>query len=126
MPRQPHEASTIAATAGDARTLTGYRVTQGIEAMLAAIPGAADVADIRCEQPFNVDSRDLGTAQVLRLARAADRHLRDPDVDGVVITHYCARQENAMVFMSKPWIASWLTACVFPAPPSDRPWPKAA
>ncbi len=78
---------TIAATAGDARTLTGYRVTQGIEAMLAAIPGAADVADIRCEQPFNVDSRDLGTAQVLRLARAADRHLRDPAVDGVVITH---------------------------------------
>ena len=78
---------TIAATAGNARTLTGYRVTQGIEAMLAAIPGAADVADIRCEQPFNVDSRDLGTAQVLRLARAADRHLRDPDVDGVVITH---------------------------------------
>ena len=90
---------TIAATAGDARTLTGYRVTQGIEAMLAAIPGAADVADIRCEQPFNVDSRDLSTAQVLRLARTVDRHLRDPDVDGVVITHGTDSLEETAFFL---------------------------
>lgn len=90
---------TIAATAGDARTLTGYRVTQGIEAMLAAIPGAADVADIRCEQPFNVDSRDLSTARVLRLARTVDRHLRDPDVDGVVITHGTDSLEETAFFL---------------------------
>lgn len=90
---------TIAATAGDARTLTGYRVTQGIEAMLAAIPGAADVADIRCEQPFNVDSRDLSTARVLRLVRTVDRHLRDPDVDGVVITHGTDSLEETAFFL---------------------------
>jgi len=90
---------TIAATAGDARTLTGYRVTQGIEAMLAAIPGAADAADIRCEQPFNVDSRDLSTARVLRLARTVDRHLRDPDVDGVVITHGTDSLEETAFFL---------------------------
>ncbi|GAA0232788.1 asparaginase AnsZ [Castellaniella daejeonensis] len=90
---------TIAATAGDARTLTGYRVTQGIDAMLAAIPGAADVADIRCEQPFNVDSRDLTTAQVLRLARAIDRHVRDPGVDGVVVTHGTDSLEETAFFL---------------------------
>ncbi|WP_368647532.1 asparaginase [Castellaniella ginsengisoli] len=90
---------TIAATAGDARTLTGYRVTQGIDAMLAAIPGAAEVADIRCEQPFNVDSRDLTTARVLRLARAIDRHLRDPDVDGVVVTHGTDSLEETAFFL---------------------------
>ncbi|MGB7522984.1 MAG: asparaginase, partial [Castellaniella sp.] len=90
---------TIAATAGDARTLTGYQVTQGIEAMLAAIPGATDVADIRCEQPFNVDSRDLSTVQVLRLARLAERHLRDPDVDAVVITHGTDSLEETAFFL---------------------------
>ena len=90
---------TIAATAGDARTLTGYAVTQGIDAMLAAIPGATDIAAIRCEQPFNVDSRDLGSAQVLRLARAVDRHLRAPDVDGVVITHGTDSLEETAFFL---------------------------
>jgi len=90
---------TIAATAGDARTLTGYRVTQGIEAMLAAIPGAAEVADIRCEQPFNVDSRELTTARVLRLARAVERHARAADVDGVVVTHGTDSLEETAFFL---------------------------
>ncbi|WP_323018302.1 asparaginase [Castellaniella sp.] len=78
---------TIAATATDARRLTDYQVTQGIEAMLAAIPGAGTLADIRCEQPFNVDSRALHTTQVLQLARRVQQAVRQADVDGVVITH---------------------------------------
>ena len=90
---------TIASTASDARTLTGYRVTQGIEAMLAAIPGAADIADIRCEQPFNTDSRNLSTAQVLRLARTVERHLRDADVDAVVVTHGTDSLEETAFFL---------------------------
>src|SRR5690606_8670832 len=90
---------TTAATAGNARALTGYTVTQGIEDMLAAIPGAADIAAIRCEQPFNVDSRNLGSAQVLRLARAVDRHLRDPDVDAVVVTHGTDSLEETAFFL---------------------------
>ena len=90
---------TIAATAGNARALTGYRVTQGIEAMLAAIPGAADMADIHCEQPFNVDSRDLGAARVLRLARAVDRHVRDAGVDAVVVTHGTDSLEETAFFL---------------------------
>ncbi|MFV0282776.1 MAG: asparaginase [Castellaniella sp.] len=90
---------TIAATAGDARTLTGYQVTQGIEAMLAAIPGVADIADIRCEQPFNVDSRNLSTARVLRLAHEVDRHVRDAEVDAVVVTHGTDSLEETAFFL---------------------------
>ncbi|MGB6008794.1 asparaginase [Castellaniella sp.] len=77
---------TIAATA-DAHRLTDYQVTEGITAMLAAIPGASGLADIRCEQLFNVDSRALRTAQVLQLARRVQQAVHDDAVDGVVITH---------------------------------------
>lgn len=78
---------TIAATAGDASQLTDYAVTEGIDTMLAAVPGARALADIRCEQLFNVDSRQLTTAKVLRLARRLDTLLHDPSVDGIVVTH---------------------------------------
>ncbi|WP_298013077.1 asparaginase [uncultured Castellaniella sp.] len=77
---------TIAATA-DAHRLTDYQVTEGIDSMLAAIPGAGDLAAIRCEQPFNVDSRALRTAQVLQLARRVSQAVQDDTVDGIVITH---------------------------------------
>ncbi|HUH39919.1 MAG TPA: asparaginase, partial [Castellaniella sp.] len=90
---------TIAATAGRASQLTDYTVTQGIAAMLTAVPGAAALADIRCQQLFNVDSRSLTSAQVLRLARHLQRLLQDPDVDGVVVTHGTDTLEETAFFL---------------------------
>jgi L-asparaginase len=90
---------TIAATAAAARQLTDYRVTQGIDAMLAAIPGAADLADIRCEQPFNVDSRAMNSGRVLRLARQVQRHAQSGAVDGIVITHGTDTLEETAFFL---------------------------
>ncbi|HEX7387078.1 MAG TPA: asparaginase [Castellaniella sp.] len=78
---------TIAATANAAQQLTDYTVTQGIAAMLAAVPGAHELADIHCEQLFNIDSRAMGSAQVLRLARRIEQHLKSGAVDGIVVTH---------------------------------------
>lgn len=90
---------TIAATADDASQLTDYAVTEGIDAMLAAVPGAAALADIRCEQLFNVDSRQLTTTKVLQLARRLDTLLRDPDVDGIVVTHGTDTLEETAFFL---------------------------
>ncbi|MFT0532747.1 asparaginase [Castellaniella hirudinis] len=90
---------TIAATASDAQRLTDYEVTQGIDAMLAAIPGATDIADIRCEQPLNVDSRALDTGQVLRLARRVRQAADQPDIDGIVITHGTDSLEETAFFL---------------------------
>ncbi|MER1967455.1 asparaginase [Castellaniella sp. GW247-6E4] len=78
---------TIAATAGHANELTDYRVTEDVDAMLAAVPGAQALGAIRCEQIFNIDSRQFTTAGVLRLARRIRALLRDPEIDGLVVTH---------------------------------------
>jgi len=90
---------TIASTAGRASQLTDYAVTEGIEAMLAAVPGAEALGAIRCEQVFNVDSRRFSTARVLRLARRIDTLLRDPAVDGVVVTHGTDTLEETAFFL---------------------------
>lgn len=90
---------TIAATAADARRLTDYQVTEGIGAMLAAIPGAGELADIRCEQPFNTDSRALRTPQVLQLARRVAQAASDPSIDGIVITHGTDSLEETAFFL---------------------------
>lgn len=89
---------TIAATT-DAHRLTDYQVTEGIESMLAAIPGASQIADISCEQPFNLDSRALRTADVLHLARRVGQASQDPAIDGIVITHGTDTLEETAFFL---------------------------
>jgi L-asparaginase len=78
---------TIAATAEQATGLTDYSITEGIASMLDALPGARELADIRCEQLFNVDSSQISSSMVLRLARRIDALTRDPRIDGIVVTH---------------------------------------
>ncbi|WP_323012165.1 asparaginase [Castellaniella sp.] len=90
---------TIAATATDTQRLTDYQVTQGIDAMLAAIPGATDIAQVHCEQLFNIDSRALRTSQVIRLARRVRQAADDPAVDGIVITHGTDSLEETAFFL---------------------------
>lgn len=90
---------TIAATSAHALKMTDYSVTQGIDAMLASIPGADSLADVSCEQLFNIDSRAFTTAQVMRLARRISKAMRDPQTDGVVITHGTDTLEETAFFL---------------------------
>ncbi|MDN5842523.1 MAG: asparaginase [Alcaligenaceae bacterium] len=78
---------TIAATAETASHLTDYTVTEGIESMLDAVPEARALGDIQCEQVCNTDSSKLSLRTVLKLARRIEHLLRDPDLNGIVITH---------------------------------------
>src|SRR3546814_11521610 len=78
---------TIASTAPDATTLTDYTVTEGIDALLGAVPGIATLANIECRQVFNVDSRAITNGMLIKLARHIHRLLADPADDGVDVTH---------------------------------------
>jgi L-asparaginase len=59
----------------------------GVDALLAAVPQAADIATLSGEQISNIGSQDMNDAVWLKLARRTGELAAQPDVDGIVITH---------------------------------------
>lgn len=91
---------TIASSAGVATQLHDYTVTDTVEAVLAAVPQARELADIRCEQLANIDSHAIDNTMLLRLARRAEAVLQEPGVDGLVITHGTDTLEETAYFLN--------------------------
>jgi L-asparaginase len=72
-----------------------------IEAMLARIPEAAELAEIRAEQFTNVASFELTPTHWLGLALRIGEILRgDPHVAGVVVSHGTGTLEEAAYFLN--------------------------
>ncbi|PXW94767.1 L-asparaginase [Sphaerotilus hippei] len=83
---------TIAGTSARAGDNVGYVAAQlQVDDLVAAIPGLASLSrrgvDLQVEQVAQVDSKDMSHAVWRRLTAAAERHLKDPQVCGVVVTH---------------------------------------
>lgn len=90
---------TIASTAPSDTTLADYTVTEGIDALLSAVPALSTLANIQCQQVFNVDSRNITNAMLLKLAAKVNRLLSDPGIDGIVITHGTDTLEETACFL---------------------------
>jgi len=58
-----------------------------IDAILADLPAASSIADIRTEQLFQIGSENFGTMHLLELGKRIAGILKRDDVDGVVVTH---------------------------------------
>ena len=72
-----------------------------IDEMIARIPEASDIADIRAEQFLNIYGGDLAPAQWLELARRIERIFRDDaDAAGVVVTHGTSTLEETAYFLN--------------------------
>src|SRR5690606_11057368 len=91
---------TIAATAPSTTAVTDYTVTEGVQALLSAVPEINALAELRPQQIFNVDSRCIDNAMLLQLGAEVDRLLADDAIHGIVITHGTDTLEETAYFLN--------------------------
>jgi L-asparaginase len=79
----------------------GYTSGQvGVEQLLAAVPQAKKLANLKGEQVSNIGSQDMNDEVWLKLARRINALAAMSDVDGIVITHGTDTIEESAYFLN--------------------------
>jgi L-asparaginase len=102
----------------------GTRYTAGVrsvDALLAAVPGLADVADISAEQILALDSKDITPADWLVIRAAAINSLANPAIDGIVILHGTDTMEETAYFLHLSLPAGKAVVLTGAMRPADHP-----
>lgn len=91
---------TIAGAQPDTKE-AGYKAgTFRVEDLIKAVPQLKTIAEVSGEQVANIGSQDMNDAVWLKLAHRVNELARQPDVDGIVITHGTDTMEETGYFLN--------------------------
>lgn len=91
---------TIAGESSSSTDTTNYTAGQRSgDQLVKAVPEIAKIANLEVEQVTNISSPNMLYSHLLALSHAANKHLNDPSVAGVVITHGTSTAEETAIFL---------------------------